>query len=139
MKKLFVLAAVLLVSAGILFVGCKRKESSTAAPDAAETTSFTLLVDADRAYENGFYVLYDVIAKEIGVQIQVMNYPYQAAVEQKNILLNTGNYPDAMGGWIVVDNDIMTLSSDGTIIPLENYIANTTNIREALEQPGVRQ
>jgi putative aldouronate transport system substrate-binding protein len=138
MKKIFVLAVVsMLISTGILFAR-GRTDSGAAAP-AGGTTTFTLLVDADRAYADDFYVLYDVIAKEIGVQVQIMNYPYQAAVEQKNILLNTGNYPDAMGGWIVVDNDIMTLSADGTIIPLENYIANTTNMKEALAQPGVRQ
>jgi putative aldouronate transport system substrate-binding protein len=110
-------------------------------PQGGGGDTFTLLVDVGtgRPYADGWYGLYDAIAEEIGVHIQIIGYPYQAAVEQKNILLNTGNYPDAMGGWIVVDNDIMTLSSDGTIIPLENYIANTTNIREALEQPGVRQ
>jgi putative aldouronate transport system substrate-binding protein len=139
MKKNFLLAAVsILILAGILFVGCSRKAGAVDAAEGAITT-FTLLVDTDRAYEDGFYGLYDVIATEIGVQVQVMNYPYQAAVEQKNILLNTGNYPDAMGGWLLGDNDIMTLSADGTIIPLEGYIANTTNVKEALEQPGVRQ
>jgi putative aldouronate transport system substrate-binding protein len=65
-------------------------------------------------------------------------YPYAAAVEQKNILLSTGNYTDAMAGWIVSSNDIITLSGDGTIIPLETLIMNTVNIRAALEVPGVR-
>jgi putative aldouronate transport system substrate-binding protein len=43
-----------------------------------------------------------------------------------------------MGGWIMGDNDIMTLAAEGAIIPLESLIANTKNIREALEVPGVR-
>ncbi|MDR2177062.1 MAG: hypothetical protein LBP20_03350 [Treponema sp.] len=138
MRKFFLLAAALvLLSAGTLFA--KGAKSADGGSTAAGETTFTLLVDADRAYEKGFYSFYDAAAKETGVQVRIMNFPYQAAVEQKNILLNTGNYPDALGGWILGDNDIMTLSADGTIIPLENYIANTINIKEALAQPGVRQ
>jgi putative aldouronate transport system substrate-binding protein len=139
MRKVFLLVAVsILISAGVLFArGARAGDSASAG--AGGDVSFTLLVDADRAYENGFYGLYDVIAREIGVRVQVLNFPYQAGVEQKNIMLNTGNYPDAIGGWLLSDNDIMSLSSDGTIIPLEGYIANTVNIKEALERPGIRQ
>jgi putative aldouronate transport system substrate-binding protein len=128
---------ILLILTGVLFGSCSRKQEAAASAGGKET--FTLLVDSDRAYEDGFYVLYDVIATEIGVQVELLNFPYAAAVEQKNIMLSTGSYPDAMGGWILGDNDIMTLSADGTILPLEGYIANTTNIKEALAQPGVRQ
>jgi putative aldouronate transport system substrate-binding protein len=140
MRKKFLLATVsLMILAGMLLAGCSRKAGAAGAVEGS--TTFTLLVDvsSNRSYGNGFYGLYDVIAREIGVQVQVLNFPYQAAVEQKNILLNTGNYPDAMGGWILGDNDIMTLSAEGAIIPLEGYIANTVNIREALELPGIRQ
>ncbi|MDR1444035.1 MAG: hypothetical protein LBI94_04080 [Treponema sp.] len=138
MRKIFFLVAVsMLVSAGLLFGGGGRQ--STAAPSVSGETTFTLLVDADRAVGPGWYALYDVIAKESGVRVQPQIYPYQAALEQKNIMLNTGNYPDAIGGWLLNDNDIMTLSGEGAIIPLESYIANTVNIKEALDRPGIRQ
>jgi putative aldouronate transport system substrate-binding protein len=139
MRKIFLFVAVsILISAGLLFARGARE--SEVAPAGGDTT-FTLLVDvgSGRPYADGWYGLYDVIAREIGVRVQVMNFPYQAGLEQKSILLATGNYPDAIGGWLLGDNDIMTLSADGVIIPLENYIANTVNVREALEYPGVRQ
>jgi putative aldouronate transport system substrate-binding protein len=140
MRKKFLLTAVsVLILAGMLLAGCSRKADT--AGGAEGTTTFTLLVDVstNRAYRNGFYGLYDVIAQETGVRVEVLNFPYQAAIEQKNILLNTGNYPDAMGGWILGDNDIMNMSAEGVIIPLEGYIADTVNIKEALDQPGIRQ
>jgi putative aldouronate transport system substrate-binding protein len=140
MKKIVLLATVtLLVSAGMVFASGASSGAAASGGAAAGEVTFTLLVDADREYSNGFYGLYDVIAREIGVRVQIMNFPYQAGLEQKNIMLNTGNYPDAIGGWLLNDNDIMTLSADGTLLALEGYFANTVNIKEALALPGIRQ
>jgi putative aldouronate transport system substrate-binding protein len=134
MKKtgfLFVLP--FLMAAGGLFAG--GRQAQTASSDSAV---FTLLVDADQAPGAGWYELYNVIARETGVKADFKIFPYQTAVEQKNIMLSTGGYTDAMGGWILNDNDIMTLSSEGVIIPLEDLIAGTKNIKEALAVPGAR-
>jgi putative aldouronate transport system substrate-binding protein len=138
-KIIFLVVVSILVSSGLLFARGARESEIAPSGGKTEETTFTLLVDADREPVPGWYALYDVIAQETGVRVQLQIYPYQAAVEQKNIMLNTGNYPDALGGWILGDNDIMTLSADGTILPLEGYFANTVNLKEALDQPGIRQ
>ena len=130
-RKVLLLAA--LVLAMVVFLGGCSKQAAT-----QDTGSFTLLIDSDRAVGPGWYGLYDVIEKETGVKVNLMIFPYQAAVEQKNIMLSTGNYPDAIGGWLVSGNDIMTLSAEKVIIPLEDLMMNTKNVREALETPGVR-
>jgi len=132
MKRTILLLAALLLAAGVLFAtGAQQSRNQ-------DTNSFTLLIDSDRAPAPGWYGIYDVIERETGVKVNFLIYPYQAAVEQKNILLSTGNYPDAIGGWLVGANDVLTLSADKVIIPLENLIMNTKNVREALETPGIR-
>jgi putative aldouronate transport system substrate-binding protein len=69
-----------------------------------------------------------------------MVFPYATAVERKNILMATGDYPDVIGGWILSDNDVMTMAREGTIIPLEGLIDQyAPNIKKALDIPGVRQ
>jgi putative aldouronate transport system substrate-binding protein len=134
MKKTVLLLAALSLAMVVVLGGC-RKQAAT--QDTG--SSFTLLIDADRAPAPGWYGIYDVIEKETGVKVDFLIYPYQAAVEQKNILLSTGNYPDAIGGWLVGANDVLTLSAEKVIIPLENLIMNNTkNVREALEVPGIR-
>jgi putative aldouronate transport system substrate-binding protein len=130
-RGLFV-ALLFLLAGGVLF-GTGAQQSRT-----QDTNSFTLLIDADRAPGPGWYGIYDAIERETGVKVNLMVYPYETAREQKNIMLSTGNYPDAMGGWIVEPNDIMTYSAEKVIIPLENLIMNTRYVREALEVPGIR-
>jgi len=132
MKRMVLLLAALSLAAGVLFGGGGQQSASQ------DTNSFTLLIDSNRATGPGWYGMYDQIERETGVKVNIMTYPFQAAQEQKNIMLSTGNYPDAMGGWIVTANDIMTLSADKVILPLETLIMNTKNVREALEVPGVR-
>jgi putative aldouronate transport system substrate-binding protein len=131
-RRILLFALVMLMAAGVLFATGGRQTAQT------DPNSFTLLVDADRPASPGWYGLYDVIERETGVKVNLLIYPYQAAVEQKNIRLSTGDYPEAMGGWIVGTNDIVSLAADRVLLPLQDLIMNTTNVRAALEVPGVR-
>jgi len=132
MKRMVLVLAALLLVTGVIFGGGQQQQAS-------KDTTFTLLVDSDNPVAPGWYAMYDVIEKETGIKVELMVYPFQAAVEQKNIMLSTGSYPDAMGGWIVSATDIMALSADKVIIPLEDLIKNTKNIKENLERPGIRE
>ncbi|MDR0524576.1 MAG: extracellular solute-binding protein [Spirochaetaceae bacterium] len=125
----------------------KREPGTNANPDnlnpvgqlpvVKQQESFTLLIDDNGRPEEK--ILYNTLEKETNVQVNLMLYPYQAALERKNILLASGDYPDVIGGWLLTANDIMKLAKDETIIPLETLIDNyTVNIKAALALPGVR-
>ena len=131
-RMILLLALVTLLVVGLFATGGRQAAQS-------DPNTFSLLIDADPTRNGpGWYGLYDVIAQKSGVRADLRVFPYQAAVEQKNIQLSTGDYPDAMGGWIVSATDVMNLSAEGVILPLQDLIMNTTNIREALEVPGIR-
>jgi putative aldouronate transport system substrate-binding protein len=133
MKRMVLVLAVLLLAAGVIF-GAGRQQQAT------NDTTFSLLVDHTEQHEGpGWYGLYDAIERETGIKVNLMVYPNVTAVEQKNIMLSTGSYPDAMGGWIVSSNDIITLSAEKVIIPLENLMMNTVNLKESLARPGIRE
>ena len=132
-RKVLLLALVMiLVAGGAIFATGGRQAASS------DPNTFSLLADANNPVRPGWYGIYDVIERETGVKVDLRIFPNQAANEQKNIQLSTGDYPDAMGGWIVSANDVMNLSAEGVILPLQDLIMNTTNVRAALEIPGIR-
>ncbi|MDR2535558.1 MAG: extracellular solute-binding protein [Treponema sp.] len=111
--------------------------NTTGFPIVKEKESFSLLVDDNgKPEEKG---LYDILEKETNVHADLMLFPYQAALERKNILIASGNYPDVIGGWLLTNNDVMNMAKEGMILPLEDLIEKyTVNIKEALNYPGVR-
>jgi len=153
-KSLFlvVLAAVLIAPAAVMASGSQAPGSSSKTvqtasdpnlnpvgtlPAVKNKESFSLLVDAD--YEASSYLMLQALEKTTNIHVDLINYPYAAALERMNILLATGDYPDAIAGWLLSDNNILTLSADGTIIPLEDIIdTQTVNVKQALNIQGVR-
>lgn len=129
MKKLctwFVLVAMLFSCAGAL------------ADDAGK--SFSILVDDSGKVEDK--IMLPILEEQTGVKVDFMLLPYEAAKEKKDILINSGDYPDAVGGWLLSENDILTMGViDGLFVPIDEYIneTDTPNIWKVLSIPGVRE
>jgi putative aldouronate transport system substrate-binding protein len=110
-------------------------------PAVKQKAAFTMLVDLDGSKINNANDM--VIVKEIeqatNIQAQINNFPNATALERKNIMMATGDYPDVLAGWIVTGNEVMTWANEGVIIPLENLIDQyTVNIKAALSLPNIR-
>ncbi|NLG24165.1 MAG: extracellular solute-binding protein [Clostridiales bacterium] len=130
MKKalVLVLLAALLLPAPALAEGDK--------PDAGK--SFSILVDDSGLVEDK--IMLPILEEQTGIHVDFMLLPYEAAVERKNILITSGDYPDAIGGWLLGENDILTLGmTDGLFVPLDEYMNDTTpNMQTVLAIPGVK-
>ncbi|MDR1325823.1 MAG: extracellular solute-binding protein [Treponema sp.] len=111
-------------------------------PAVKQKAAFTMLVDMDGAKVNraNDMVVVQDFEQKTNIQAQINNFPYATALERKNIMVATGDYPDVIAGWIVTGNDVMTWANEGLIIPLETLIEQyTVNIKTALSLTGVRQ
>ncbi|GHU78922.1 ABC transporter substrate-binding protein [Spirochaetia bacterium] len=114
-----------------------NKNPVGALPIVKQKENFTFLIDNNGTVEKK--LVYPFFEKDTNVHVNWMLFPYATALERKNILMSTGDYPDAIGGWILSETDVMTMSREGTIIPLENLIDQyAPNIKKALDIPGVR-
>jgi len=146
-------AAAIAILAAAVTPGCQKKSESgasrnsdlsnfnaTGLPIVKEKESFTILVDENRKVEDK-KVLLDKFESETNVHLDPLLFPYASAVERKNILISSGDYPDVIGGWILNDNDIMTMGvKEGVFIPLEELFEKyAPNIMEALNEKGVRE
>lgn len=100
--------------------------------------SFTLLVDDAGVLEDK--VMYPILEEQTGITVNAQLLPYEAALERKNILLSSGDYPDVIGGWLLSESDILNDGMiEGLYIPIEDYIAEySPRMQEILEIPGVR-
>jgi putative aldouronate transport system substrate-binding protein len=98
--------------------------------------SFTFLIDGGTHDVPSAYL--ELFEKETNVHVNLTSFEYTAARERMNIMVSSGDYPDAIGGWIGVP--VQQYAADGVIIPLEDLIDKyTVNIKAALAQPGARQ
>jgi putative aldouronate transport system substrate-binding protein len=146
-KSVLMLAAAVLLPA-LVWGGASNQSPSSTASSAATVNpvgqtlivntpyTFTLMVDADSTNPYG---MLDALQKETNVKPTLQADVYAAQVERYGIVMSTGQYADAIGGWILGDNNILTMAAEGTIIPLEDLIEKyTVNIKEALAIPNVR-
>jgi len=134
MKKLAILLALILLL-GTSPALAAFNESGL--PIVNEPFEFTIMVDGSTLPED--ILMLEVLNTETGVTAKLQTQPYQVMLETMGIALNTGAYPEVIGGWLLGRQDIIDLSSDGTIIPLEALIDKyCPNIKEALDIPGVR-
>jgi len=110
-------------------------------PIGQERESFTILIDdgADISYidEWPFVVLME---EDTNIHVDWMVFPHEVAQERKNILLNTGEYPDVIGGWLINRDEIIRYGAgEGIFIPLQGLFEQyAPNIMDALNLPGVR-
>ena len=107
-------------------------------PVVYKTESFTLLVDDFGDPDTK--LMMPIFEAATNVRVDVAAFPWAAAVERMNILLATGQYPDAIGGWLMNPELVVRLASDGILIPLQDFIdEHTVYIRYKLNMPGVRK
>ena len=101
--------------------------------------TFSILVDDSGKVEDK--IMLPILEEQTGIVVDFQLFPYESAVERKNILINTDTYPDAIGGWLLSENDILTLGmTDGLYVPIDAYIDETTpNMLKVLSIPGVRE
>lgn len=108
-------------------------------PIVKEKETFTLFCDDNGLAEDK--IMYPILEEQTNIHVELMLAPNEAAKEKKNILLNSGDYPDVIGGWIFSDNDIMSEGMNEQIyIPLDGLIEKySPKMQEILDLEGVRQ
>lgn len=103
------------------------------------TYSFSIFCD-DSSSTGEFYMM-DEFKKQTNVDVELNIFAYENATERLNLDLNSGNYSDVIGGWILDDAKILTYGVEqGVFIPLEDiYEQYCPNIMAILDLPGVRE
>ena len=101
--------------------------------------TFTVFTDGSKTTDE--YYLISVLEEQTGVHMEVELNPYEVAKEKYSLSLNSGDYADSIGGWILTATDILKFGvGTGTFIPLEEYIAEfAPNIEAVLNLEGVRE
>lgn len=102
--------------------------------------SFSIFTDGDKTTDD-FYLM-PVLEEQTGINVDVQLFPYEVAKERYSLALNSGDYADCIGGWILSSTDILKFGVDmGTFIPLEDYFEAffCPNISAVLELEGVRE
>lgn len=101
---------------------------------------YTFSMFYDESIDSAEYYMADFFEKQTGVKVDFKPYPYDIARERLNLDMNSGDYADAIGGWILGDEDILNFGMErGIFIPLEDYFEKyCPKITEILDQPGVR-
>lgn len=110
-------------------------------PIVKETESFSLLVDDSATMDPDTMEITRMLEEQTNVHVNWMVYPNEVATEKRNILLNSGDYPDVIGGWLLGTSDIVRYGQkEGVFIPLEELFAQyAPNIEKVLEIGNVRR
>lgn len=104
----------------------------TGYPIVKETETIRILLTAD-ADPNEMKFWNDYAAKT-NINIEWDYYDYDTALEKKNLMYSSREYPDMVGGWLLDDEDIVTYGSD-VYMPVEDLIAEyAPNITRALDE-----
>ncbi|MDR0396262.1 MAG: extracellular solute-binding protein [Oscillospiraceae bacterium] len=107
-------------------------------PIVEEPETFSLLVDDSGVLEDK--LMLPILAEQTGITPEFIIYPYQVALERLSIMVSTGDYPDAIGGWLLGDSNILVDGMvEGMYVPIEEYIDTfSPKMQEVLSIPGVR-
>lgn len=110
---------------------------TTGYPIVEEPVTYRFLVCADA--DPNVMKIWNDYAEKTNVKIEWDYYDYSTAVEKKNLMFTSGDYPDMVGGWLLSDDDIVTYGSD-VFVPVEEMIeAYAPNITNALDNfPNAR-
>lgn len=111
-------------------------------PLVKEKESFSVLIDdSNDSTTVKDWPLLKLLAEETNVDVDWQIFPYDVAVEKKNLLLNSGDYPDAMGGWLIGATDIVKYGTkEGVFIPIEEAVDKyAPNIKATLDLTNVRR
>lgn len=107
-------------------------------PLVKEAETFSILSDGNPPGEER--ILVPMIEENTNVDVEWLLYPYAQAVEKKTILVNSGDYPDVIAGWLLSQNEVIKDGmSDGLYVPIDEYIEKyAPNMRNILGLTGVR-
>jgi putative aldouronate transport system substrate-binding protein len=153
-KSLSILSAV--VSLSIVATACSSKPAATETPSVkpdskVETTGITsetgLPIVKDKitikmispksalAPNFGEMSIFKTLEASTNVHIDWNNIPADSYQEKKNLLLASGDLPDAFYNAGFTDFDIVKYGKDGTIVPLEDYIEkDMPNLKKIFEK-----
>ncbi|WJH35300.1 ABC transporter substrate-binding protein [Paenibacillus sp. CC-CFT747] len=151
MRKGFTVALGMALTVTTALAGCSKSDDSTkgtASPDTAAAVNkeglpivkdkVTLKLVAPKAPlapEYGQMEIFKRLEQATNVQISWNNIPDTDYAEKKNLLLASGDLPDAFYGANFSDYELVTYGKDGTIKPLEKLIADyAPNLTKLLEK-----
>ena len=103
------------------------------------TYSFSIF--CDDSSQTGEFAMLPILHDQTNVDLELQIYPNETATERLNLALNSGDYADVIGGWILSDSLILTYGvNQGVFIPLGGYFEEyCPRISEVLDLPGVRE
>jgi putative aldouronate transport system substrate-binding protein len=142
------IALVLGLSASIALTGCTQEEkaSKNVKPAVAFNETGLPIVDkevtlnivsskAALAPDYSEMVIFDRLQEATNVKIKWNNIPGEGYQEKKNLMLASGDLPDAFYASGFSDHDLATNGANGTIIPLEDLIDKyAPNLKKLFEQ-----
>jgi len=76
----------------------------TGLPIVKEKETITILIDSTGDPDN--MELFKMFEEQTNVHVEWLVYPNDIATEKKNLMYSSGDYPDAVGGWLLKDIDI---------------------------------
>lgn len=112
---------------------------TTGLPIVKEKETFTMFCDDNGKPEEK--IMYPILEEQTNVHVELMLYPFDIAKEKKNILINSGDYPDVIGGWVMDENEVLTQGmNEGLYIQLDDLISKyAPRMQKALSYEGVEQ
>nr|WP_263326314.1 ABC transporter substrate-binding protein [Neobacillus sp. Marseille-Q6967] len=147
-KKSMAMALVLGLSATLALTGCSNNDSASSEKKTETAFNKTGLPIVDKKVTLNFVspkaalapdysemVIFDRLEKATNVQIKWNNIPGDGYQEKKNLMLASGDLPDAFYASGFSDNDLVQYGQNGTIIPLEDLIDKyAPNLKNLFEQ-----
>lgn len=103
--------------------------------------AYTFSIFCDDSSSTGEFYMLNEFEKQTNVKVDLQIFANENATEKMNLALNSGDYADVIGGWILDDSKILTYGVEqGVFIPLEDIFAQyCPRIMEILDLPGVRE
>lgn len=108
-------------------------------PIVKEKETFSVLIDDN--IETSDRLLLNMIAEDTNIDVDWQIYPYEVAVEKRNLALSSGDYTDVIAGWLLGTDDMVRYGSkEGIFIPLEDLISSyAPNIEAVLNTDNIRR
>ncbi|PFN98593.1 ABC transporter substrate-binding protein [Bacillus sp. AFS076308] len=142
------MALILGLSASLALTGCSNSDSASSEKKADTPFHKTGLPIVDKqvtlnivspkaalAPDYSKMVIFDRLQKATNVKIKWNNIPGDGYQEKKNLMLASGDLPDAFYSSGFSDHDLVQYGQNGTIIPLENLIDKfSPNLKKLFEE-----
>ncbi|MBU7316625.1 ABC transporter substrate-binding protein [Paenibacillus oleatilyticus] len=144
MKKSFSATLCVLVCSSLVMTACTKNDSKEAPVDSSDASgTVTLKMVAPKASLSPGYgemEIFKRLEQQTNVHVDWTNIPDTDYKDKKNLLIASGDLPDAFYGADFSDYELVTYGKDGTIIPLEKLIEeNAPNFSKLLkDRPDIK-